>query len=556
MITRETHLPPGWCWTSVDEVANVVQYGSSAKTDETPSGVPVLRMGNIVDGRLVTDRLKYLPRQHSEFPGLLLDKNDLLFNRTNSAELVGKTAVFKGSPKPCSFASYLIRVRLQESCVADYLASYINSMFGRAWVASVASQQVGQANVNGSKLRALRFPLAPINEQQRIVAEIETQFTRLDAAVAALERVQANLKRHRASVLKIACEGRLVATEAKLSKTDGRTFEDGAALLNRVLDERRRRWEEQALSRLLAAGKVAKDERWKAGYTSPAPLKPQTELGLPDGWTLSTLDMLADNPDGAVQTGPFGAMLHTSEFVNEGVPVIAVGNLTGLGFDDSKLYFVTPRKALELARFSVQPNDILFARTGATLGKVCVAPERVQNWRMTGHILRVRLMAQSSCAEFITFLLRGSPFVRQQIESRIRGVTRPGFNTELLASLQLPLPPLAEQQRIVAEVERQLSVIQATERVVAADLTRIERLRQSILKRAFEGKLVPQDPADEPAERLLERIRAASSAAPKKKAAQLSLPATPSTVSSDTLPTPAAPAKRRQSARSTPAEPQ
>src|SRR5581483_7949508 len=110
------------------------------------------------------ERLKYLPTAHHEFPTLLLDEGDILFNRTNSPELVGKSAVFQGRPRPCSFASYLIRVRTSSLCRPAFLANFINSPQGRHWVAGVASQQVGQANVSGSKLQALRFPLPPLAE--------------------------------------------------------------------------------------------------------------------------------------------------------------------------------------------------------------------------------------------------------------------------------------------------------------------------------------------------------------------------------------------------------
>jgi type I restriction enzyme S subunit len=204
-------LPEGWGWTTVEQLSTLVQYGSSAKTSEEDSaGIPVLRMRNIEDGRLALDALKYLPKNHDEFPALLLQEGDILFNRTNSAELVGKTAVYSGSPQPCSFASYLIRVRLCNGCLPDYVAFYINSVFGRAWIAKVVSQQVGQANVNGTKLQALRVPLPPLAEQQRIIAEVERSLSVVEELEPA---VNANLQRAarlRQSILQQAFEGKLV----------------------------------------------------------------------------------------------------------------------------------------------------------------------------------------------------------------------------------------------------------------------------------------------------------------------------------------------------------
>src|SRR4051812_12697899 len=102
-MNEERELPEGWTWATGDELATRVDYGSSAKTNENSEGVPVLRMGNILEGRLDLRDLKYLPANHDEFPRLFLEAGDILFNRTNSAELVGKAAVYAGRPLPCSF---------------------------------------------------------------------------------------------------------------------------------------------------------------------------------------------------------------------------------------------------------------------------------------------------------------------------------------------------------------------------------------------------------------------------------------------------------------------
>jgi type I restriction enzyme, S subunit len=207
---RERKLPVGWCFASVEQISHFAKYGSSAKTSNQAGGVPVIRMGNIQDGRLDLSDLKYLPAGHEEFPDLLLEEGDLLFNRTNSAELVGKTAVYEGAPSPCSFASYLIAVRAVRGCNPKLLCYYLNSILGRAWIASVVSQQVGQANVNGTKLQALAFPLPTEGEQAAIIQELEFRLSIIDGIDA---QVKANLNRAarlRQGILKRAFEGRLV----------------------------------------------------------------------------------------------------------------------------------------------------------------------------------------------------------------------------------------------------------------------------------------------------------------------------------------------------------
>ena len=203
-------LPETWEFVSIDQLATLVQYGSSAKTsDSLTKGVPVLRMGNIFDGQLDYGNLKYLPASHAEFPDLLLQDGDILFNRTNSAELVGKTAVYCDRGHRTSFASYLIRLRVV-GYLPVLLSAYINSAFGRQWVRSVVNQQVGQANVNGTKLRELGVPLMPMDEQRVIWSRINEALTRIENLSKEASRAADLLDRLDQSTLAKAFRGDLV----------------------------------------------------------------------------------------------------------------------------------------------------------------------------------------------------------------------------------------------------------------------------------------------------------------------------------------------------------
>jgi type I restriction enzyme S subunit len=155
-------------------------------------------------------RLKYLSASHDEFPDLLLQDGDVLFNRTNSPELVGKTAVYRDTGCPTSFASYLIRLRTFGVYLPELLAAYINSPFGREWVAGAASQQVGQANVNGSKLKGLGVPLMPMPEQLRLWALIKSAFVEIDRLVAEAAAARRLLGRLDQAILAKASRGELV----------------------------------------------------------------------------------------------------------------------------------------------------------------------------------------------------------------------------------------------------------------------------------------------------------------------------------------------------------
>jgi len=208
-----SEIPLSWAIATIDQISSTVDYGTSAKCSTDSSGVTVLRMGNIQNGTLDLEKLKYLPKNHDEFPKLLLEEGDLLFNRTNSAELVGKTTVYKSKPKKCSFASYLIRVKLID-VEPDYVSAFINSAFGRSWVKSVVSQQVGQANVNGTKLKALSIPLPPKSEQEEIVQRLENIFSQIDVfeSLCTAELKRSNTLRQ--ALLKSAFSGKLVAQDS------------------------------------------------------------------------------------------------------------------------------------------------------------------------------------------------------------------------------------------------------------------------------------------------------------------------------------------------------
>jgi type I restriction enzyme S subunit len=358
-------------------------------------------------------------------------------------------------------------------------------------------------------VRSHVIPVAPLAEQRRVVAEIEKQFTRLEAGVVALNRVRANLKRYRAAVLKAAIEGRLVPTEAELACREGRAYEPASELLKRILAERRRHPEEEQ-PRKFEGKRQRPPKDWKPKYEGPVSPDTTTLPRLPEGWCWVTLAYVAPSAPGGVKTGPFGSLLKKKEHQTSGVPVYGIENIDRMRFIRGSRIHISPDKAMELAEYDAKPGDVLISRSG-TVGKVCVVPRDSGVALISTNLIRVRLNTAAMSPRFFCLLFNGSPAVLTQISSLCKGSTRSFLNNNILASLRFPLPPVAEQQAIVEAVEEQLSVIDELETQVEANLKRAERLRQAVLKRAFEGKLVPQDPNEEPASVLLERIRHAKS---------------------------------------------
>ncbi len=169
------NLPKGWEWTRLVNLAKQIDYGTSQKAGTDPSQIPVYRMGNIVDGQLLNENLKYVSPDIDDLPRLYLRSNDILFNRTNSYELVGKTAIYFSENEAATFASYLIRIRLfEEHLFSSYFGLAMNaSYFRETQIEPEIIQQCGQANFNGTKLAATVIPLPPLAEQHRIVTKVD-----------------------------------------------------------------------------------------------------------------------------------------------------------------------------------------------------------------------------------------------------------------------------------------------------------------------------------------------------------------------------------------------
>ncbi len=208
---------------------------------------------------------KYVRRQEQE-----VQLGDILISTANSLELVGKVALVRYVPQRTTLGAFISLLRPSGLLCAEFVYYQATAAEYQSAIRSTASTTTNISNVSTEKLRLLPFRFAPVAEQRRIVAEIEKQFTRLDAAVAALKRVQSNLKRYRAAVLKAACEGRLVPTEAEVAREEGRSYETGEQLLARVLKERRANWETDQLDKMRAAAKAPKDDSWKKKYKEPA----------------------------------------------------------------------------------------------------------------------------------------------------------------------------------------------------------------------------------------------------------------------------------------------
>jgi type I restriction enzyme S subunit len=346
--------------------------------------------------------------------------------------------------------------------------------------------------VRDSDVREHRIPLPPLAEQRRIVEAIEQQLTRLDAGVASLKRAQAGLRRYKAAVLKAACEGRLAPQDP--------TDEPANALLSRILAERRVKWEAEQIAKMHAQGRMVLDDGWRAKYQEPQGPDASALVELPKGWVVASMDQIT--------TRITSGSRDWSKYYGEGSGTFLMAqNIRPGQLDLSYRQPVNPPAGdRDRARSQVELDDLLVTIVGVNTGDVCRVPNELPEHYVCQSVALMRPVVPE-LSRYAELYLVSPENGQHQYEQYIYGAGRPHLSFDQLKMTAVVFPPLAEQQRIVAEVERRLSVVAEVEAAVAANLKRAERLRQAILKRAFEGKLVPQDPSDEPAGVLLERIR-------------------------------------------------
>lgn len=196
-------VPQNWIWTRLGKIAKTVEYGTSAKASAAIDEVPVFRMNNIQNGKLIFDGFKYVASSIKDLPRLYLQDGDLLFNRTNSYELVGKTGLFRSEINSYTFASYLIRVvLLQDYIYPEFINLALNSpYFRRTQIEPEIVQQCGQANFNGTKLQNTLLPIPPLAEQKRIVAKIDQLMALCDTLETHLHETQEKARALAAAVV-------------------------------------------------------------------------------------------------------------------------------------------------------------------------------------------------------------------------------------------------------------------------------------------------------------------------------------------------------------------
>jgi len=347
-------------------------------------------------------------------------------------------------------------------------------------------------HLSSRSIEEIELSLPPINEQNRIVEKLEELFSDLDAGVAELKAAQKKLAQYRQSLLKSAVEGSLTAEWRSKNKPK----ETGAQLLERILKERHARWEEKQLARFKEQGKTP-PKGWQDKY--PQPVQPDTTNlpELPEGWVWASVDQVGEVFLGKMldkakhQTG---AKLPYLRNISVRWDNIETHDLPEMYFEED-----------ELERYGLAAGDVLVCEGGEP-GRAAVCGKVHEELKYQKALHRVRLFKLYE-PELLMFYLEQAA-KSGMLERYFTGSTIKHITKESFIALPIPLPPIDEQTEIVGQLKSAIQGAQEQDAAITHSLTQTAAQRKNILKSAFSGQLVPQDPNDEPASVLLGRIRA------------------------------------------------
>lgn len=483
------NLPKGWIYTTLEQISEIIlgQSPPSSTYNIDGKGLPFYQ------GKLEFGETYPKPRKWCTAPKKIAERGDVLISVRAP---VGPTNI---CPEKSCVGRGLSAIRglggIEPLFVLHLMRTFEDEIAGKGTGTTFDA-------ITGNQLRTFEIPLPPLPEQHRIVAKIEELFTKLDAGIDALHKVGAQLKRYRQSVLKAAFEGKLTETWRAEHQDE---IEPASALLERVLKERREKWETEQLEQMKVKGRLPKDDKWKAKYKEPAEPDTNKLSEVPDGWQWVKLEQVTN-----LVTKGSSPRWQGFQYVDNGIVFLRSQNVGWGALDLSNIAHLSEAFNEKEKKTILREGDVLLNLVGASIGRVAIASDKLKGANMNQAVALIRLVKDGLGNRFLMNYLI-SPDAQSIIHGKKVDVARANLSLTDVSEFATPLPPLPEQQAIVSEIERRLSVADEVEKTVVAELKRADQLRQSILKKAFSGGLVPQDANDEPASVLLERIRAEKS---------------------------------------------
>ena len=473
-MIQKLKVPENWKIVELKDVCHKITDGTHKTPNYIVSGVRFISIKNIRPYQPVNwgSYEKFISRKEHEelIKRCKPEYDDILFPRIGTL----------GFAKRIDFAeevSIFVGLGLLKPNKGIVLPKYLEYWMNHPIINRRSRKKAtgsGRLTLPLEETRKFPIPLAPLNDQQRIIEEIEKQFSRLDETVTLLKRIQVNLKRYKAAVLKAAVEGKLTEQWRK-GHPD---VEPAEQLLKRILAERRARWEAEELAKMKVKGIKPKDDSWKKKYKEPAGPDMALLPELPAGWVWVTLPQLGELNRGKSKHRPRNA----PHLYGGPYPFVQTGDIraaNGLVRNYSQTY---SEAGLEQSR--LWPAGTLCITIAANIADTAILgfdacfPDSIVGF----------LTEQSHCeVRFIEFFIRTA---KENIERYAPATAQKNINLEILSDVAVPLPPLQEQKNILDEINCRLSVTEELETTIETNFKRAESLRQTILQQAFSGVLV------------------------------------------------------------------
>ena len=473
-------LPEGWAFATLGDVGRYINGRAFKPSEWEDKGLPIIRIQNL------TGTSSKFNRCSNEVEDRYYVKNgDLLISWSASL------GVFIWDGSDALLNQHIFRVEPNHDLVTKKILFYVSKYVLREL--EKKTHGTGMVHVTKGMFEETKIPLPPLNEQRHIVAKLEKLLSQANASKEHLAKVPALIKQFRQSVLATACSGR--RTE------DWRREHPDVTPARELLEYIFRR-------RLDEADTPAKKQRIKDIYSYR---EEQDSVPLPPGWEYITLDKLC-------KSFQYGS---SKKSMPEGkIPVLRMGNLQNGEIDWNALVYTSNEEEIEKYSLELEPGTVLFNRTNSPelVGKTAIyRGERPAIF--AGYLIRINNY-QELDSEYLNYCLNTTQVKEHCLRVKTDGVSQSNINAQKLGKFEIPFCSLEEQQEIVRCVDTLFKVVKSIEDRYNKANSQVDNLTKSLLAKAFRAELVPQDPNDEPASVLLERIKKERAKQEKEKKAQ------------------------------------
>ena len=472
--------PVGWHAIDMGHLTQKIGSGATPRGGRQAygkTGVPLIRSMNVHFGGLKRDGLAFLDaRQSAALDNVAVEAGDVLLNITGAS--IGRVCLAPADMAGARVNQHVSIIRCSEAIIPSYVEKFLASPQMQQFIIEENYGFTRQALTKGM-IEAMVVPVPPLAEQRRIVTKLDALTARITRAQAELDTILHLAAAIREAVLSLAIKGDL-------------TFEWRADRLDDHVSDhldvvRSQRSDDNKLSRRLQASAEPSE--------------------LPAAWAWVSPDEVADDARYSLGIGPFGSNLVQSDYRSEGIRLVFVRDIIRQRFDDAGARFVSPDKAATLSPHTLSGGEVLITKMGNPPGDTALYPPGHGEAIITADCVKLKPHPNLATAQYLVYAIR-SGIVKSQIIEITAGVAHQKISLERFRTIAIPIPPLEEQTEIVARLEAAFARADRLEAEAARARTLLDRLESALLTKAFRGELVPQDPNDEPASVLLDRILA------------------------------------------------